>query len=67
MGNLAQLSLTSDNVFGDDGGTSQLADVSGSVEDGYDVTLTVGVDTTTEPTGGGMAGGPGAGQPPSGG
>ena len=65
VSNLAQLSLTSDNVFGDDGGTSQLADVSGSVADGYTVTLTVGVDTTTEPTGGGMAGGPGGGQPPT--
>ena len=55
VGNLSSLSLTSDNVFGDDGGTSQLADVSGSVAKGYDVTLVVGVDTTTEPSiGGGM-------------
>ena len=66
VGNLSSLSLTSDNVFGDDGGTSQLADVSGSVAKGYDVTLVVGVDTTTEPTGGGGGGGqPGGGQPPS--
>ena len=64
--NMASLSLTSDNVFGDDGGTSQLADVSGSVAKGYDVTLVVGVDTTTEPSGGGAGGGgqPG-GAPPS--
>lgn len=62
---LSSLSLTTDNVFGDDGGTSQLADVSGSVTNGYDVTLVVGVDTTTEPTGGGAGGGgePGGGQP----
>lgn len=59
VGNLGRLSLTSDNVFGDDGGTSQLADVTGDVTKGYEVTLTVGVDTATEPTGGGMGGGMG--------
>lgn len=55
--NLASLSLTSDNVFGEDGGASQLATVSGSVDDGYRVALSVGVDTTTQPTGGGAPGG----------
>jgi protocatechuate 3,4-dioxygenase beta subunit len=41
--NLAQISLSSDIVFGDDGGIHQLASMSGSVEDGYVAALTVGV------------------------
>lgn len=59
--NLAQVSLESDNVFGDDGGKLQLATVSGGVADGYHVTLTAAVDASTAPTGGGMSpgGGPG--------
>jgi protocatechuate 3,4-dioxygenase beta subunit len=72
--NLAQLSLESDNVFGDDSGASQLATVSGTTGEGYTVALTVGVDTGTTPTGGQTGGGtdgapPGApgGAPPSGG
>jgi protocatechuate 3,4-dioxygenase beta subunit len=69
ISNLAQLSLDSDNVFGDDGGASQLATVTGDVAGGYTVTLAVGVDTTTTPTGGGAPGGgaPGGrgGPPPS--
>ena len=56
--NLARVSLDSDNVFGDDGGTSQLATVTGDVSKGFTVALAVGVDTTTEPTGGGAPGGP---------
>ena len=64
VSNLAQLTLASDNVFGDDSGASQLGAVTGSVAQGYTVTLTAGVDTTTTPTGGGMAGEPG-GPPPS--
>jgi protocatechuate 3,4-dioxygenase beta subunit len=75
VSNLSRLSLTSDNVFGDDGGASQLATVTGDVGSGYTVTLPVRIDTTTTPTGGGMGGdgapsgvpgdgGPG-GQPPS--
>jgi protocatechuate 3,4-dioxygenase beta subunit len=75
VSNLSQLSLTSDNVFGDDGGASQLATVTGDVGSGYTVTLPVRIDTTSTPTGGGMGGdgapsgvpgggGPG-GQPPS--
>jgi protocatechuate 3,4-dioxygenase beta subunit len=72
VSNLAQLSLASDNVFGDDGGASQLGTVTGSVSSGYAVALAVGVDTTTTPTGGQLAGDgapPGApgGAPPSGG
>lgn len=57
VSNLAQLSLDSDNVFGDDGGAHQLATVTGSVDQGYTVKLTVPVDTRTEPTGGSMPGG----------
>jgi protocatechuate 3,4-dioxygenase beta subunit len=44
VGNLAQLSLATDNVFGDDQGIHQLATVTGSVEDGYVASLTIGVD-----------------------
>jgi protocatechuate 3,4-dioxygenase beta subunit len=75
--NLAQISLDSDNVFGDDSGASQLAAVTGSVTSGYSVSLAVGVDTTTTPSAGsapaGGGGGDGApsgapgGAPPSGG
>jgi protocatechuate 3,4-dioxygenase beta subunit len=68
VGNLARVSLTSDTVFGDDGGEHQLGTVTGDVTGGYAVTLAVGVDTTTAPTGG-QPGGDGApsGAPPSGG
>jgi protocatechuate 3,4-dioxygenase beta subunit len=67
VANLAQLTLATDNVFGDDGGASQLGATTGNVTDGYTVTLTAGVDTTTEPTAGGMAAGPGdaGGAPPA--
>ena len=41
--NLAQTSLSSDNVFGDDGGIHQIASMSGSVEKGYTASLTIGV------------------------
>jgi len=73
--NLAQVTLASDNVFGDDSGVKQLATVTGDVTSGYTVSLTVGVDTSTTPSGGGQApaggvpsGGPGGGggTPPSG-
>ena len=57
--NLSQVSLDSDNVFGDDGGRSQLATVTGDVESGLKVSLAVGVDTTTTPAGG--PGGPAGG------
>ena len=59
VSNLARVSLDGDNVFGDDGGASQLGTVTGDVSGGYTVTLAVGVDTGTAPTGGGMPGGPG--------
>jgi protocatechuate 3,4-dioxygenase beta subunit len=43
VGNLAQVSLERDNVFGDDGGVHQLATMSGSVSAGYTAALTIGV------------------------
>ena len=58
VANLKQVSLATDNVFGDDDGAEQLARVTGGVHHGYHVSLTVGVDPTTKPTGG---------QPPGGG
>ena len=63
-GNLSRVSLTGDNVFGDDGAASQLATVSGDVGSGFTVALPVAIDTTTAPTGGSMGGGGGPGGPP---
>lgn len=51
--NLSQLTLQSDNVFGDDGGTLQLGTTTGDATRGYTVSLTAKVDTRTTPTGGG--------------
>lgn len=51
---LARLSLESDNVFGDDGGASQLATVTGETVAGYKAVLDVGVDTSTAPAAGAM-------------
>ncbi len=69
VSNLSRVSLGGDNVFGNDGGASQLGTVTGDVTSGYTVRLAVGVDTTTTPTGGGAPGGgaPGGqgGPPPS--
>ncbi|WP_026153014.1 intradiol ring-cleavage dioxygenase [Amycolatopsis methanolica] len=63
--NLQKVSLSSDNVFGDDGGASQLATVTGDVTNGYTVSLAVRVDTRTTPSAGSAPdGGPG-GTPPS--
>jgi protocatechuate 3,4-dioxygenase beta subunit len=71
--NLSHVSLDSDNVFSDDSGASQLATVTGEATSGYQVALTVWVDTSTEPSGGGAAPagtdgaqGGGMGTPPSG-
>lgn len=61
--NLSNVSIETDGVFGDDGAALELATVSGDVNSGYVVSLTVRVDTTTEATAGGMGGGPGAGGP----
>jgi protocatechuate 3,4-dioxygenase beta subunit len=44
--NLSQISLQSDNVFGDDGGAHQLGTVTGSVDAGYVVQLAVPVSTS---------------------
>jgi protocatechuate 3,4-dioxygenase beta subunit len=73
--NLEQVTLDSDNVFGDDGGELQLADVDGDTGSGYTVSLDVAIDPTTEPgqstdnmTGGGGGAMPsdGGGEPPAG-
>ncbi len=61
VANLAQITLDSDNVFGDDGAEHQLAAVTGDVASGYVATLTVPVDIATDPTGGGAPGGGGPG------
>ena len=61
--NLSEVSLSSDNVFSDDSGASQLATVTGDVASGYAASLVVGVDTTTSPTGG-QGGSPPAGSGP---
>jgi protocatechuate 3,4-dioxygenase beta subunit len=61
--NLGQISLDSDNVFGDDSAALQLGTVTGDVSSGYAVSLTVKVDTTTTPSGGQAPGGGGPGGP----
>ena len=48
--NMAGVSLADDNEFGEDDGVRQLATATGDVTTGYTVALTVGVDTTTEPS-----------------
>ena len=64
--NLAQVTLQSDNVFGDDAGAAQLGSVAGDVTSGYTVELTVPVDPAAESTGGAGGGGGGGGRPPGG-
>jgi protocatechuate 3,4-dioxygenase beta subunit len=44
--NLSQVSLETDNVFGDDGGIHELGTVTGNVNDGFVVELTVPVDAS---------------------
>jgi protocatechuate 3,4-dioxygenase beta subunit len=44
--NLGQVSLSSDNVFGDDSAARELATVTGSVSAGYRAALTVAVDAS---------------------
>lgn len=41
--NVAQVSLSRDNVFGDDGGIHQIASMSGDAASGYTAALTIGV------------------------
>jgi protocatechuate 3,4-dioxygenase beta subunit len=60
--NLAGVTLENDFVFGNDDGVHQLGTVTGSVDKGYAVSLTVPVDTRTKPSGGQVPGG----APPSG-
>lgn len=55
--NLSQVTLSSDNVFGDDGGALQVATVTGDTTSGYTATLAVRVDTTTTPSAGQAPGG----------
>jgi len=64
--NLSQITLDSDNVFGDDGGELQVATVSGDATNGYVAALVARADATTEPTAGAAPGGgaPG-GEPPA--
>jgi protocatechuate 3,4-dioxygenase beta subunit len=57
LANFAAVSLSTDNVFGEDGAAHQLATVTGSVDDGYRVALTVPIDTATTPTAGSAPGG----------
>jgi protocatechuate 3,4-dioxygenase beta subunit len=64
VSNLSQVTLATDNVFGDDGGVHELGAVTGDVTGGYTVALTAPVDTTTTPAAGSAPGGPG-GPPPS--
>jgi protocatechuate 3,4-dioxygenase beta subunit len=65
--NLGQVTLATDNVFGDDSAARELATVTGDVTSGYTATLTLSVDPSgTEDSGGAPPGG-GGGTPPSGG
>ncbi|OHV21541.1 3,4-dioxygenase subunit beta [Parafrankia soli] len=66
VNNLAQVSLDSDGVFGDDGAATQLATVTGDVSAGYAVSLTLGVDTSTAAGGGQVSGGGAPGGAPGG-
>jgi protocatechuate 3,4-dioxygenase beta subunit len=63
--NLAEVTLDSDGVFGDDGGALQLGTVTGDATTGYRVALTAHVDTATTPAAGsgGRGGGAGTGGP----
>lgn len=53
VANLGEVTLAGDTVFGDDGGASQLATVTGDVTTGYTVALPVRVDPATAPGSGG--------------
>lgn len=57
-------SISDDNIFAD-GSDLQVPTVSGDASSGYTASLTVNVDTTTQPSAAGMGGGPqGGGAPP---
>ena len=66
VSNLSQLTLATDGIFGDDGAATQMATVTGDVASGYAITISVGIDTTTEAGGGAVMGGGPGGPPPSG-
>ncbi len=67
VANLARVSLSDDDVFGDDDGVSRLAAVTGSAAAGYAVSLDVPIDPSTEPGTSGSTPGSGVGgTPPSG-
>jgi protocatechuate 3,4-dioxygenase beta subunit len=55
--NLSQVSLSSDNVFGEDAGALQVATVTGDATSGHTAALAVRVDTTTTPSAGQAPGG----------
>lgn len=61
--NLGQISLESDNVFGEDSAALQMATVAGGGSAGYTASLAVRVDTRTTPTAGGGQGGGGGPRP----
>jgi protocatechuate 3,4-dioxygenase beta subunit len=65
VSNLGQITLATDNVFGDDSAARELATVTGSVTAGYAATLVVAVDPSGTEEGGGTP--PGGSTPPSGG
>jgi protocatechuate 3,4-dioxygenase beta subunit len=64
VANLGQITLATDNVFGDDSAARELATMTGSVAAGYAARLVVAVDLSGTEEGGGTAPG---GTPPSGG
>ena len=65
VANLGQVSLATDNVFGDDSAATELAAVTGSVSAGYTATLTIAIDPSGTETGGGAPPMGGPGGPPS--
>jgi len=65
VANLGQVSLATDNVFGDDSAATELATVIGSVSAGYTATLSIAIDPAGTETGGGAPPMGGPGGPPS--
>lgn len=59
--NFSQVSLATDNVFGNDSAALQMATISGDTTNGYTASLVARVDTTTTPSGGGAPAGAGSG------
>ena len=64
VANLGQVSLATDNVFGDDSAATELATVTGSVNEGYTATLTIAIDPSGAETPGGAPPVAGPGGPP---